>query len=323
MSGVLFLSPAFGAGVGLNPAGINFPDGTYQNTAALPPLPDTMTWVAPSGGDYTSPVDAMNHLADWCAPASYGGLTHLCTLMIAPGEYDLGGNQLVMHAGVDIVGMGVGVTHLRGQVTSSTPGESSALVLGNTYAMLRDLSVHNYGNDSFVAIYNNKPHFRIERVGVSVSSGLGGGDSYGIINEADAAVFKDIDVYSHSSSASNTCYGIWNKGNGQLEINRARVEADGCDSDNTAIQNNGTSLRLAEVDASAACFGSLCAHGVWSSSGVVVVKDSKLEGAAHSLGVASGSAKIINTQLDGNVTGPPGSIQCWGTYDNNLAAVGC
>ena len=46
--------------------GIKFPDGTVQSTAAAAPIYAGVAVVAQSGGDYTSPADAMNDLAAWC-----------------------------------------------------------------------------------------------------------------------------------------------------------------------------------------------------------------------------------------------------------------
>lgn len=97
-------------GLRVNPVGITFSDGSVQSTAALPPLPGNMTWVVPVGSSfeydsyYTSPVDAMDQLSDWC---ELGGvivpIKARCTMMIAPGVYELGADQkIIMRPQVDM-----------------------------------------------------------------------------------------------------------------------------------------------------------------------------------------------------------------------------
>lgn len=335
-SSFLLASSAFGAGVGLNPGGISFPDGSFQSTAALPQLPPDTAWVATSGGDYTSPVDAMDHLSDWCRlgnnPAPISGR---CTLLIAHGSYELlRDQQIIMHKAVDIVGMGVESTKIVGRVGGSNPDESSALILGAQEATLRDLAVLNFGvynAANVTAIYNKHPSFSIDRVKVTAGYRTNSADNYGIINDGAGAyevTFSDINVFSANDSASGSkkCFGIWNKGNGKLEINYAKVLVMGCIDDNTAIQNTESSLRLVNVSAEARFFsGSFRAFAVWNTQGTITVLNSTLKSSYRSLGIGSASDRIINTQLDGSVSDafPSPSTQCRGTYDSSLAKVDC
>ncbi|WP_419610833.1 hypothetical protein, partial [Thiolapillus sp.] len=105
----------------------------------------------PDGSDseyddyYTSPVDAMNHLADWCTLGDViVPVSARCTLMIAPGTYDLGADQqIIMHEKVDIIGMGVGSTIIRGFVKGSIWDGTSAVIRGAADAELRNLAVNN------------------------------------------------------------------------------------------------------------------------------------------------------------------------------------
>ncbi|HID44759.1 MAG TPA: hypothetical protein EYP34_03250 [Chromatiaceae bacterium] len=322
---LMLSSSAFGAdplSMGLDSLGIRFSDGTVQTTAALPPLPANMAWVAHNGGHYTSPVDAMNQLRDWCHADSILAPDYSrCTLLIAPGVYELGSNQLVMQAGVNIVGMGVKTTVISGEVDDPAQGVGSALIRGAQRTALRDLTVVNTG--TFVAsagIYNMEPAFIIERVEVIVD----GKASFntGIINEGAESNYTDIRV-SVVGLANASCNGIENKGMGSIEINRARVSVSGC-TDNTAIANSyAVNLRLVDVTASAIAIGTQKASGVWSSGSGLTIQDSRLEGRTYSLGIGSTSAKIINTQLDGPVGADSAGLQCWGTYDNNLAIKPC
>ncbi len=327
----LFVSAAYGAGVGLSPGGISFPDGTFQSTAALPPLPPGTAWVATSGGDYTSPVDAMNDLSVWCKLVN-NAVPHgaRCTLLIAPGSYDLGTDQLVMHADVDIVGMGIQSTALYGYVGSAVWNETSALVRGAARATLRNLSISNVDTGASkysAAIYNDGFGFHVDHVSVHAT---GFDQVIGIANDSVDATYTNLDVLvsGNTMPAGKFCSGIHVLGAGKVVVNHAKVVVSGCDTDSTAIQNNGGNLQLVNVDASAICAGVSCAYGVWNSSiagSVVTILDSRLEAAMYSLKIYSASDKIIDTQLSGPVNDPypAPSHQCRGTYNSNLVKVDC
>jgi hypothetical protein len=309
--------------IGLFPWGVRFADGTGQTTAALPSLPANMVWVAHAGGQYTNPVDAMNHLRDWChADSILAPAISQCTLLIAPGVYELGSDQLVMQAGVDIVGMGVGTTVISGAVDNTALDGASALIRGAQRTTLRDLTVVNVGTlVASTGIHNVETSFTIERVEVVVSGKAL--FSIGIVNEADASKYTDIAVSATGLADVADCVGIKNIGMGSIEINRASVVVSGC-ADNTAIENpDAVNLRLVDVNARATATGAQRASGVWSTGSGLTILDSKLEGTTHSLGIGSTSARIINTQLDGPIGADSAGTQCWGTYDNNLADVGC
>ena len=328
---LLLSSPAFGVGVGLGSGGISFPDGTFQSTAAQPPVPPGTAWVATSGGDYTNPVDAMNDLSSWCQLVN-NAVPHgsRCTLLIAPGSYDLGTDRLVMRANVDIVGMGNQSTVLYGYAGSAVWDETSALVRGAPWATLRNLSISNSDTGASrysAAIYNNGSGFHVDHVRIHAT---GFDQVIGIANDSVDATYTNLDVVVSGNpvSAGKNCAGIHVLGFGKVLVNHAKVVVSGCDTDSTAIQNNGGDLRLVNIDASANCTGTSCAYGVWNSSiagGVITILDSRIEAAYRSLNIYSSSDRIINTRLSGPINDPypAPSHQCRGTYDDNLAVVGC
>jgi hypothetical protein len=331
LGSLLLSSPTFGAGVGLSPGGISFSDGTFQSTAALPPLPPGMAWVAMSGGDYTSPVDAMNDLSSWCQLVN-NAVPHgaRCTLLIAPGSYDLGTDRLVMRADVDIVGMGNQSTVLYGYAGSAVWDETSALVRGAAWATLRNLSISNSDTGASrysAAIYNNGPGFHVDHVSIHAT---GFDQVIGIANDSVDATYTNLDVVVSGNTlpAGKFCSGIHVLGAGKVLVNHAKVVVSGCDTDSTAIQNNGGNLQLVRVDASANCTGTSCAYGVWNSSiagGVISILDSQIEAVYRSLNIYSSSDRIINTRLSGPINDPypAPSHQCRGTYNSNLAKVDC
>jgi len=219
-------SPA-SMGLGIIPDGLRFPDGSFQSTAALPPLPANMTWVVPDGSSYeyddyyTSPVDALNHLSDWCALGDViVPVSARCTLMIAPGAYDLDADQqIVMHEKVDVVGMGVGSTIIRGYVKGATWDGTSAVVRGAADTALRNLAVDNFvflataSGDHSSAIYNDGAGFRVNNVSVSVN---GNDRNYGIINNGVDATYTNLDIKSANIWAPDkpSCTLFWVLGAG-------------------------------------------------------------------------------------------------------------
>ncbi len=325
-------------GLTLDPDGIHFMDSSFQHTAALPPLPANMTWVVPAGSDYeyddyyTSPVDAMDHLSDWCVLGDViVPVRARCALMIAPGTYELEGDQqIIMHEKVDIIGMGVGSTIIRGFVKGSTWDGTSAVIRGTADAALRNLAVANFvflasaSGDHSSAIYNDGAGFRVENVSVSVN---GNDRNYGIINNGVDATYTDLDIQAaniwNPSKPSALCFGFWARGAGNVEINHAEVMAEGC-SDSTAIQNNGANLRLVKIHANANCPNGSCgANAVWNVSGVLIILNSKLEGVSRSITIGSDSDRIINTHFNGPVIDAFPGTQCRGTYGNSLGDVPC
>jgi hypothetical protein len=342
--GVLLFSVVLGApwpgmsGLALDPDGIRFMDGSFQSTAALPSLPANMTWVVPAGSGseyddyYTSPFNAMENLADWCV---LGGdivpVDARCALLIAPGTYWLEGDQqIIMHEKVDIIGMGVDSTVIRGFVKGSNWDGTSAVIRGAADAALRNLAVANLvflasaSGDHSSAIYNDGAGFHVNNVSVSVN---GNDRNYGIINNGVDATYTDLDIQAaniwNPTKPSALCFGFWARGAGNVEINHAEVMAEGC-SDSTAIQDNGANLRLVRIHANANCPNGPCgANAVWNVSGVLTILNSRLEGVSRSITIGSDSDRIINTHFNGPVIDAFPGIQCRETYGNSLGDVPC
>lgn len=103
--------------------------------------------VAPSGGDYTSPVDAMNSITGASATNTY-------LVKIMPGVYDIGANSVQMKPYVDIEGSGELTTKITGTVSSTIPPPTAGVVNGSDDAEIRFLTVENTGTgDCTAAIY--------------------------------------------------------------------------------------------------------------------------------------------------------------------------
>jgi hypothetical protein len=107
--------------------------------------------VAPEGGDFTSPVAAMESITD-------AGDTNPYLVKIMPGVYDIGGATVQMKPYVDIEGSGPHTTKITGTVSEyecnpSVPTDCRpkyGVVTGASQAELRFLSVGNTGAASAV-----------------------------------------------------------------------------------------------------------------------------------------------------------------------------
>lgn len=139
-------------------AGIVFPDGTLQITAASGGSGGSggiyfgVAVVAKAGGDYVDPISAMNDIAIWCGTPSS---TNPCLLQIMPGIYDIGTNNLQMQEYVDIAGSGENVTRIRGN-RDYWPG----VVAGSDNVEIRFITVENTGGGNFafgIISYSTSP----------------------------------------------------------------------------------------------------------------------------------------------------------------------
>jgi len=158
-AGVIWASLAAGQGtVGLNAAGeIRFPGlnsappqetplcfnsgSGFLGTCAQISGIRNIAWVAPQGGDYASPIQALNEVNNWCGVPSNG---NRCLIRIAPGWYDLGSQQLEMKPFVDIQGSGWNMTILGGARGADNEVDA-ALVKGAVSSVLSHLTLVNNG----------------------------------------------------------------------------------------------------------------------------------------------------------------------------------
>lgn len=158
----------------------------------LPKKPATILVVAPSGGDYANPIDAVNAIADASAEKPY-------LVRIAPGTYDLGLATLAMKPYVDIEGSGELTTRLRG-------GASDAgVVAGATDAELRNLTIEAAGAEgNIIGIFNGTTSPRITRVTVRAE---GGKSAFGIYSMNASPMLTDVSV---SVGGGVDSFGLFN-----------------------------------------------------------------------------------------------------------------
>lgn len=137
--------------------------------------------VAKSGGDFTSPVDAMNSITDASSTNPY-------LVSIMPGVYNIGLISLQMKPYVDIEGSGENVTKITGNINSGMYG----VVDGASYAEIRFLTIENTGSDTNIGFsINQKTNTKMTNITVNAT-----GHSYatGIYNNDSSTVMTNITV---------------------------------------------------------------------------------------------------------------------------------
>jgi len=180
-------------------AGIVFPDGTVQITAATGGSGGSggiyfgVGVVAKAGGDYTDPVSAMNDIASWCGTPA---VANPCLLQIMPGIYDIGTNNLQMQEYVDIEGSGENVTRIRGSI-DGVPG----VVSGADNSEIRFITVENTGGGTFAyALSMINAGARVTNV-TAIASGAN--ENVGVDCEAtNAAIFTNVTAIASSGIAA-------------------------------------------------------------------------------------------------------------------------
>lgn len=214
------------------PTGATGPTGPTGPTAAYA----NVAIVAISGGNYTDPVSAMNHVATWCGMPS---ATNPCLLKITPGVYDLGGNSLTMHPYVDIEGSGETTTIITGAMSSPT---LAGIVDGADNAELRLLTVKNTATSGVyaVAIFNSSQSPKITHVTAATYGGVQG---FGIYNYKSSPVLNDLTA---STTGAKYCYGMYNVDSSPI-MNNVAASAYGVSSGSVGVYNGNSSPTMNNV----------------------------------------------------------------------------
>ena len=181
----------------------------------LAPLANVVT-VATENGDFTDPVAAVNSITDASASNPY-------LVVIAPGVYDIGSDQLVMQEFVSIAGSGRSVTIIRGQRDrSSGPSSAGALFVGASNTELRDLTIENLNgaNSTTLGIANS-----------------------GTVNQTISNV-----VIRVNGDLPGSVIGIQNSGGASPTISHSKISVEGGESRNCVIENNSSSPRLLDTE---------------------------------------------------------------------------
>jgi hypothetical protein len=192
--------------VGSGPGTVAAGDHTHE---FVPKKPATVIVVAPDGGDFANPIDAINTITDASADKPY-------LLKIMPGTYDLGIATLVMKEHVDVEGSGELTTRLLGSAADA------GVVAGASRAELRSLSIEAAGAEgNIVGIFNGSSAPRIRNVSITVQGGKG---TFGIYNMMAEPILDSVTVTAHGG---DTGFGVFNIHSSPLIRNAAITAGNG------------------------------------------------------------------------------------------------
>jgi hypothetical protein len=275
--------------------------------------------VAQSGGDYTSPLDAMTDIAGWCGTPSS---TNPCMVKIMPGIYDLGNNGLTMQSYVDIEGSGENTTIITSTHSSGSWDAASATVAGADNAEMRFLSIENQGGSTYsIAIYNSYASPDVTHV---IATAYGGSHSYGTFNSTSApsmtnvtanasGVSNSVGIYNSLSSpvmenvnatasGGGTNRGVFNVSFAP-EMTNVRATASG-GSINYGVHNFNTSSPSMNNVTAEASGGSSFNYGVYNQTSSPVINNSITiaSGGSSSFGVYNKNSslpELVNVSING------------------------
>jgi hypothetical protein len=286
-------------------------------------------------GDFTSPVDAMNAIADASVANPY-------LVKIMPGVYSIGAGSVQMKEYVDIEGSGENVTKITGTVSTSYPTSAYlGVVMGANNAELRSLTIENAGPGSLpmsIAIFNGNTSPKISNV--TVLSTNGGNWSIGIWNDQLAS--PTMTNLTISALGANVCqcianaygtptlrnstllavgtageiYGIYNGSTGAARISDTTIIVRGGTVRSMGIHNSWDSapvLTNVTISAPDAIGQAMWNYGV--SNATITIDRCTLEGGANSIANQGDNVKIGASKLIGPVAG---TVACVGAYNGNL-----
>jgi hypothetical protein len=274
--------------------------------------------VAPEGGNYTSPVDAMNDLSSWCGTASQ---TNTCLLKIMPGTYNVGTSSVQMQPFVDIEGSGEYVTKITGSKSSIGYCDAEvAVVYGATAAEIRFLAVENVNASGTyaVAILNNfQSSPKITNVRVS-SQSPNTAYNYAIVNCPGSPEMLNVNVFGGDGLGINRA--IYNSFGSNVQMTNVVARArGGIYADGIRNEDSGVWLRNCVAWGEYASIGSYgLANTATSSAPWITVENSRIAGGTRAIinGLYNG-ASVAYSEIDGGVDNL-GYLKCIGAYTHNL-----
>ncbi len=253
---------------------------------------DNIITVSPQGGDFTSPVAAVNSI-------SGNSSTNRYLVFIGPGVYTLT-QPLVLKSYVDVRGSGEDATILTGSISSSTIGPSSAMVVGATFSGLADLSIRNTGGGNYsTGIYNS-------------------GATYDISN-------VDVQAWGSALGAFGTCasYGVYNSNSSHPTISNSYLYGSGRWAYGIYNDNSNPALKYVEL-AAWVNEGSVSSAGYGISSNnssYPTIRYSMISGPSYGLQQDGGSVRVsYSTIINSKDTGGSPDIECMYS-DNGLGSM--
>ncbi|MBI4710219.1 MAG: hypothetical protein HY759_03830 [Nitrospirae bacterium] len=179
--------------------------------------------VAPSGGDFTSPVDAVNSITDASATNPY-------LVKIMPGVYDLGGNGIQMKSYVDIEGSGENITKIIGGIGGADNAEVRFLTFQSDSGGMSNFSV-SPKITNYHGVVNAGGNGSPKLTNVSITTA--GNYSVGVFSGATPLTMDNVKIISENFAVYTPFFGT------TVTIQKSSVKGV------NAIANNGSTVNVA------------------------------------------------------------------------------
>lgn len=274
----------------------------------LKPLSNIVT-VAKQNGDFTDPVAAMASITATAADPYL--------LVIAPGVYSLGNQQLVMKEYVEVAGSGQNATILTGGVSGQNA--TAALVVGANNAGIRDLTIENISggasNSSSTGIYNGTASPFISDITIKVSTG---GLLTGIHNSNSSPTISLTTINVFDADAPKA--GIFNEASSSPSVSNSKIVVSGGTSTGYGILNSTASATVSDTIISVSGpNGSQTGVSNSNSSSSVIIRGCSISSSSFaSVDADEGSgvneSYISDSSVSGGIDGDP---KCSFTFDES------
>ena len=261
--------------------------------------------VALSGGEFISPVVAMNDVALWCGVPSS---SNPCLIQIMPGVYDLGDvdqNTLNLLPFVTVKGSGIGVTILRG--SGGTSGNGVVTIPSNSGSnTMLDLTIEHSGggNSAFGVSSSNSGNstVNIQRVASNVQGGASQNIAFRIFREG---YYRNVTANVNGVQGN----GIFGS-TGASEVRSSSIKVTSTSFANGIFPGTSiASLLIVDTDVSVdATGGNVIGVSVNSSSNAAVdIMSSRIEATSQSGNVltrpvginGASSVRVMSTTIEG------------------------
>ena len=264
----------------------------------LKPLKNVIS-VSPSNGDFTSPVAALNSISNASATNPY-------LIVLGPGVYDLGSQQLVMKEYVELAGSGSNATFIRGTVSGIGLASDAALVIGANNASIRDLTIENQASSGVAAfsiwydsVVSSLANVEIKVDSPAVQAGIiMTGSSINIVN-------SKISILGTTGTPQ---YGIFAQNGSNLTFNSGFVDMTAGLNEKYGVFLAGDTSNVLVTDSQLDSSGGTNSYGLFAiaDTDTVRISNSRVTGLTNSIrGNSTTRSYISNSILNGSVAGNP------------------
>lgn len=256
--------------------------------------------VSTKGGDFTSPVAAVNSITDAAEAKPY-------LVLIGPGVYTLT-QTLVMKPFVTIAGSGRDATILTGAISTGIMiiDANSALVSGADNATLCDLTIKNTGGGVIsMALYNDGSSPAIRDVTARASGAIITCGMYSK-NSSSPIIMTDVTA---TASGGEYAYGVYNYNNiSSPTMTNMIASASGGTVRNSGVVNDNSSPFMTNVTAAALGIvgEKIGVHNFAGSN--PFIRHSLITavgpGTYHGIKVSAGTVRVAHSSIIGGVDFP-------------------